>query len=79
MTELSPGYYAAMPQQPIDVIRGGLSPEQLTGFYLGNALKYLLQFNVNPSAPGATGKGGLVDLKKAATYLQWLIEIEESA
>jgi len=79
MTELSPGYYAAMPQQPIDVIRANLSPEQLTGFYLGNAIKYLLRFNVNPSAPGASGKGGLTDLKKAATYIEWAIALEESA
>jgi hypothetical protein len=79
MTELSPGYYAAMTQQPIDVIRANLSPEQLTGFYLGNAIKYLLRFNVNPSAPGASGKGGLTDLKKAATYIEWAIALEESS
>ena len=79
MSDASPIYYEAMKIQPIDVIRANQSSEQLTGFLRGNALKYLMRSNVNPSAPGATGKGGLVDLKKAATYLQWLIEIEESA
>ena len=76
MTELSPGYYAAMAQQPIDVIRANLSPEQLTGFYLGNVIKYVLRFNVNPALSGTHGKGGLADLKKARDYLDWLIDLE---
>ena len=42
-----------------------MNPEQLKGFYLGNALKYQLRFQK---------KNGLEDLKKAHKNLDWLIE-----
>ena len=42
-----------------------MTPEQLKGFYLGNALKYQLRFQK---------KNGLEDLKKARKNLDWLIE-----
>jgi hypothetical protein len=42
-----------------------MTPEQLKGFYLGNALKYHLRFQK---------KNGLEDLKKARKNLDWLIE-----
>lgn len=42
-----------------------ITPEQLKGFYLGNALKYQLRFQK---------KNGLEDLKKARKNLDWLIE-----
>lgn len=79
MTDTAPSYYAAMKLQPMDVIRANQSPEQLTGFLHGNALKYLLRFNVPLHTPGTAGKGGLPDLKKARVYLNWLIELEETA
>ena len=78
MSDASPIYYEAMKIQPIDVIRANQSSEQLTGFLHGNCLKYLLRFNVNPSLSGTHGKGGLVDLKKARQYLDWLIELEST-
>lgn len=79
MTDSAPTYYAAMKLQPIDVIRANQSAEQLTGFLHGNALKYLLRFNVDLHLTGTAGKGGLPDLKKARMYLDWLIEVEETA
>ena len=42
-----------------------MTPEQLKGFYLRNALKYQLRFQK---------KNGLEDLKKARKNLDWLIE-----
>lgn len=42
-----------------------MTDEQLQGYYLGNALKYLLRFQ---------NKNGLEDLKKARVHLNWLIE-----
>jgi len=74
----APAYYAAMKLQPIDVLRAAQSPEQFTGFLHGNCVKYLLRFNANPGLHEITGKGGLADLKKARTYLEWLIELEEA-
>lgn len=67
-------HYQTMKVQPIDAMRAWLSAEQLTGFFLGNAIKYLARFNAK-----APGKGGLSDLRKAREYLDWLIQIEESA
>ena len=51
--------------QSIDALRNFMTPEQLKGFYLGNALKYQLRFQK---------KNGLEDLKKARKNLDWLIE-----
>ena len=48
-----------------DALRNFMTPEQLKGFYLGNALKYQLRFQK---------KNGLEDLKKARKNLEWLIE-----
>ncbi|AGF87384.1 TPA: DUF3310 domain-containing protein [Streptococcus suis] len=54
--------------ESIDVLRNFMTPEQLKGFYLGNALKYQLRYQK---------KNGLEDLKKARKNLDWLIEEEE--
>lgn len=64
-------HYHAMGLQPWDALRAWLTPEQLTGFMLGNVIKYLARFNAR-----APGKGGLSDLEKAAHYLERLIELE---
>lgn len=56
--------------EAIDVVRnfaGNLTAVQ--GFYWGNAIKYLLRFQV---------KNGLEDLKKARKNLDWLIEEMEN-
>ena len=54
--------------ESIDVLRNFMTPEQLKGFHLGNALKYQLRYQK---------KNGLEDLRKARKNLDWLIEEEE--
>ncbi len=58
-------YQGRYGMQSIDALRNFMTPEQLKGFYLGNALKYQLRFQK---------KNGLEDLKKARKNLEWLIE-----
>lgn len=64
-------HYQKLSVQPWDAMAAWLSLEQLTGFYLGNAIKYLARFNMR-----AVGKGGLSDLEKARDYLDRLLELE---
>lgn len=64
-------HYLTQGIQPWDALQAWLTPEQLTGFMLGNAIKYLARFNAR-----APGKGGLPDLQKAEHYLQRLLELE---
>lgn len=64
-------HYRALKLQPLEAMAAWLSAEQLTGFYLGNVIKYLARFNVK-----AAGKGGLDDLEKARDYLERLLELE---
>lgn len=54
--------------QPFDVMRIYFSPEELTGYYWGSMLKYMLRWK---------DKGGVEDLKKAKHYLEKLIESKE--
>ena len=58
-------YQGRFGMESIDALRNFMTPEQLKGFYLGNALKYQLRFQK---------KNGLEDLKKARKNLDWLIE-----
>lgn len=58
-------YQGRFGMESIDALRNFMTPEQLNGFYLGNALKYQLRFQK---------KNGLEDLKKARKNLDWLIE-----
>lgn len=58
-------YQGRYGMESIDALRNFMTPEQLKGFYLGNALKYQLRFQK---------KNGLEDLKKARKNLEWLIE-----
>lgn len=51
--------------ESIDVMRNFMTDEQLSGFFLGNALKYQLRYQK---------KNGVEDLKKARKNLDWLIE-----
>lgn len=53
--------------QPWDALRAWLSPEEFRGFLRGNVVKYLAR---------CRDKGGVDDLKKAAHYLEKLIEEE---
>ena len=50
-------------------VKKSWTDEQMKGFYLGNALKYLLRHQK---------KNGLEDLKKARKNLDWLIEEMEA-
>lgn len=54
--------------EPIDLMRKNFSKEEFAGFLQGNVLKYMLRYK---------DKNGIEDLKKAKTYLTWLIEVEE--
>ena len=54
--------------EPIELMRANFSKEEFAGFLQGNVLKYMLRYK---------DKNGLEDLKKAKTYLTWLIEEEE--
>ena len=58
-------YQGRYGMESIDALRNFMIPEQLKGFYLGNALKYILRHQK---------KNGLEDLKKARKNLDWLIE-----
>ena len=65
-------HYAALGIEPINAMRAWMTPEQYTGFLLGNAIKYIARFNSQTA-----GKGGLPDLVKARDYLERLIEEED--
>lgn len=54
--------------EPIDLMRKNFSKEEFAGFLQGNVLKYMLRYK---------NKNGVEDLKKAKTYLTWLIKEEE--
>ncbi|MBL0992189.1 MAG: DUF3310 domain-containing protein [Escherichia coli] len=53
--------------EPIELMRANFSNEEFAGFLQGNVLKYMLRYK---------DKNGVEDLKKAKTYLTWLIEVE---
>jgi len=60
-------HYKSMRVEPWDVIDGCFTKEQAKGYYRGNVVKYVMR---------AGRKGNEVeDLKKAAHYLQKLIEV----
>lgn len=59
------GHYSNGGVEPIDLIRDA---GYLEGFAVGNIIKYVVRFRK---------KDGLADLKKARTYLNWLIEYVE--
>lgn len=54
--------------EPIRVMRDTFTQEEYCGYLNGNVLKYMLRYK---------DKNGLEDLKKAQTYLTWLIEAHE--
>lgn len=54
--------------EPIDLMRKNFSKEEFAGFLQGNVLKYMLRYK---------DKNGIEDLKKAKTYLTWLIDEED--
>lgn len=63
----SQAHYKNQGIEPIELMRKNFSKEEFAGFLQGNVLKYMLRYK---------DKNGLEDLKKAMTYLTWLIEEE---
>lgn len=51
--------------EPILLMKSNFSKEEFVGFLQGNVLKYMLRYKY---------KNGIEDLKKAKTYLTWLID-----
>lgn len=51
--------------EPIVLMKTNFSKEEFAGFLQGNVLKYMLRYK---------DKNGIEDLKKAKTYLTWLID-----
>ena len=60
------GHYCAGDIECIDAIRSALGPEQFAGYCRGNAMKYLWRYPLKGTP--------VADLRKARTYLDWLIE-----
>jgi Protein of unknwon function (DUF3310) len=60
-----PPHYTQGKIESIDCIEAGLSHDEFTGFCVGNAMKYLHRWR---------RKGGVEDLKKAAWYINRIIE-----
>lgn len=71
MTKLRPAYYKGKDGKDLFARfeSGLLTKEQVQGFYVGNVMKYITRYQ---------GKNGVEDLKKARTYLDRLIEFEET-
>lgn len=65
----SPDHYKQGGLEVIDIWRAKLSTEELVGFFKGNVLKYVMR---------AEQKNGLEDYRKAAVYLNWIIETKEA-
>ena len=59
-----PDHYNNGQVECIDAIAAALSPDELRGFVIGNAIKYCWR---------SQHKNGLEDLKKAQWYLNWYL------
>lgn len=62
-------HYTANGIQPIDLMKQNFTSEAFQGFLEGNIIKYVLRHR---------RKNKVEDLRKAMTYLTWLIEEEEN-
>ena len=65
---VSPDHYKVGGMEVVDIWRAKLTPEEFRGACKANVLKYVLRGDY---------KNGAEDYKKAAVYLQWLIEAAE--
>lgn len=63
-----PAHYTFGDIEVIDYIRDKLTPTEFQGYCEGNVLKYVSRWR---------HKGGVEDLKKAWTYLGWMIDSAE--
>lgn len=69
MDKLRPDYYKGKNGKDLfDMFEEEFPKEWTTGFYVLNLVKYVRRYK---------GKNGIEDLKKARTYLDRLIELEE--
>lgn len=70
MTEFNtPAHYVLEDgSDSMDVVAKILGKEQFKGFLRGNALKYLIRYEL---------KGGVDDLRKALDYIERLVSLEE--
>lgn len=70
MTDLidNQAHYTNQGIEPITLMKANFTEDEYKGFIRGNVLKYLLRYK---------DKNGVEDLKKAQTYLTWLIKEEE--
>lgn len=69
-----PAHYGGDTQyETIKVLANWLTEEQLVGFCLGNAIKYLSRLQKKGDTPGHT----LQDARKAQWYLNYLISLLE--
>lgn len=57
-------YYDAGEIEVLDIIKAKLTPEQYTGYLLGNTIKYACRLNFK----GSTDR----DAEKCANYSRWL-------
>lgn len=64
----SPDHYKVGGIAVVDIWKAKLTKEELRGAYKANILKYVMRGDY---------KNGVEDYKKAAVYLQWLIESYE--
>ena len=69
MVQIGGDHYATKAVQPWDAMECWMTAEQFEGYLRGCALKYLARY---------PDKDGLQDVRKAAHYLQRLIEVLEA-
>jgi hypothetical protein len=65
----SPDHYTAGGIETIDFMQAKLTPEQFEGYLTANVIKYMSRYR---------HKGGVEDVKKARTYIRWLINFLET-
>ena len=64
MNEADPAHYSNLPMEPWDFIQ-----QHKLDFFEGNVVKYICRWK---------NKGGVTDLRKAITYIEKIIEGENS-
>lgn len=67
--EIRPDYYQHEGRDLFDHFSEMFTTQEFRGFMVGNVIKYVIRYH---------SKNGEEDLRKARTYLNWLIQAEES-
>lgn len=73
MNDVKNPAYSQMAVEPWDVILKNFSAERVRGYFVGEALAYLMRYD----GPNDSDRGGVRDLKKARHFLDQLIQYEE--